>query len=34
MRNVYFLSENLKGRDHSDDLGVQGTIILEGILEK
>jgi hypothetical protein len=22
-------SENLKGRDHSDDIGVDGTIILE-----
>jgi hypothetical protein len=24
-----FLSENLKGRDHSEDLGVDGKIILE-----
>jgi hypothetical protein len=29
MRNAYkILSENLKGRDHSDDQGVDGTIIL------
>jgi len=26
--------ENLKGRDHSEDLGVDGNIILESILEK
>jgi hypothetical protein len=25
---------NLKGRDHSEDLGVYGRIILEWILEK
>jgi hypothetical protein len=29
-----FWSENLKGRDHSEDLGVGGKIILEWILEK
>jgi hypothetical protein len=30
MRNLYkFLSQNLKGRDHSEDLGVDGRIILE-----
>jgi hypothetical protein len=28
------LSENLKGRDHSEDLGVSGKIILEWILGK
>jgi len=27
-------SENLKGRDHSEDLGVGGRIILERMLEK
>jgi hypothetical protein len=27
-----FWSENLKGRDHSDDLGVDGRIMLECIL--
>jgi hypothetical protein len=27
-----FWSENLKGRDHLEDLGVGGRIILEGIL--
>jgi hypothetical protein len=26
---IKFLSENLKGRDHSEDLGVDGRIILE-----
>jgi hypothetical protein len=26
--------ENLKGRDHSEELGVNGEIILEWILEK
>jgi hypothetical protein len=29
-----FLSENLKGRDHSEDLGTDGKIILECILRK
>jgi len=29
-----FLSENRKGRDHSEDLGVDGKIILEWILGK
>jgi hypothetical protein len=29
-----FRSENLKGKDHSDDLGVGGKIILVWILEK
>jgi hypothetical protein len=28
------LSENLKGMDHSKDLGIDGRIILERILEK
>jgi hypothetical protein len=27
-----FLSENLKGSDHADNLGVEGKIILEWIL--
>jgi hypothetical protein len=27
-----FCLENLKGRDHSEDIGVDGRIILEGIL--
>jgi hypothetical protein len=27
-------SENLKGRDHLEDLGVDGKIILEWILQK
>jgi hypothetical protein len=29
-----FRSENLKRRDHSDDLGVGGMLILEWILEE
>jgi hypothetical protein len=29
-----FQSENLKGRDHSEDLGLDWRIILEWILEK
>jgi hypothetical protein len=29
-----FRSVNLKGRDHSEDQGVSGKIILEWILEK
>jgi hypothetical protein len=29
-----FWSEHLKGRDHSEDLGVDGKIILEWILGK
>jgi len=29
-----FWSENPKGRGHSEDLGVDGNIILEWILEK
>jgi hypothetical protein len=29
-----FWSENLAGREHSEDLGVDGRIILELILEK
>jgi hypothetical protein len=32
--NTKFWSENLKGRDHSEDLGVGGRIILEWILWK
>jgi len=35
MGNAYkFWSGNLKGRDHSEDLGIDGKIILELILEK
>jgi hypothetical protein len=29
-----FWSENVKGRDHSEDLDVDGKIIFEWILEK
>jgi hypothetical protein len=29
-----FLSGNLKGRDHSEDLGVDERIILEWIIDK
>jgi hypothetical protein len=34
MKNTIFLLENLKGRDHSEDLGVDGRITLECIFEK
>jgi hypothetical protein len=35
MRNSYEIqSENLKTRDHSEDVGVDGKIILEWILGK
>jgi hypothetical protein len=34
MRNAYKVVVNLKGRHHSEDLGVNGRIILEFILEK
>jgi hypothetical protein len=35
MRNAYeVLSENLKGRDHLENLGVDGKMILECILGK
>jgi len=33
MHTVFWL-ENLKGRDHSEDLGVDGRVILEWISEK
>jgi len=31
---IKFRSENLKGRDHCQDLDVDGQIILDWILEK
>jgi hypothetical protein len=35
MKNAYnILVGNLKGRDHSEDLGTDGKIILEWILGK
>jgi hypothetical protein len=34
IRNALFWSENLKGRDHSEDLGVDGRVIFEWILGK
>jgi hypothetical protein len=35
MRNAYkFWSENLKGRNHMEDLGIGRRIILEWIFEK
>jgi len=35
MRNVYsVLVRNLKGRDDSQDLGIDGKVILEWIFEK
>jgi hypothetical protein len=33
MHTIFWL-ENLKGNDHLEDLGVDGRIILEGILGK
>jgi hypothetical protein len=29
-----FLLENLKGKDHSEDIGIDGKVILEWILGK
>jgi hypothetical protein len=35
VRNAYTISVgNLKGKDHTEELGVDGKIILEWILEK
>jgi hypothetical protein len=34
MRNTIFWLENLMGRDHSEDLGVERKIILDRILGK
>jgi len=34
MRNAYKMSENVKGRDHLENPGVDGRIILEWIIEK
>jgi hypothetical protein len=34
MRNAYILVVNLKGRDHSEDLVVDGIILLKWILQK
>jgi hypothetical protein len=33
-RDEIFWLENLKGRDHSEDLGIDGKIILQWILGK
>jgi hypothetical protein len=33
MHTIFWL-EKVKGRDHSEDLGIDGRIILEGILGK
>jgi hypothetical protein len=33
VRNTKCSSQNLKGRDHAEDLGVDGRIILERIME-
>jgi hypothetical protein len=33
-RRFIAVSENLKGRDHSEDLGVDGRIISERIIKK
>jgi hypothetical protein len=35
IRHVYkFWLENLKGRDYSKDIGIDGKVILEWMLEK
>jgi hypothetical protein len=34
MRNTIFWWENLKGRDHSEDFGLDGRLISEWILGK
>jgi hypothetical protein len=35
VRNVYkILVEKLEGKEHSEDLGIDGTIILEWILSR
>jgi hypothetical protein len=34
MRNVYIVFENLKARSHLGEVGVDGKIVLEWILEK
>jgi len=34
MRKTKFWLENLKGRDHSEDLGTDGKMLLEWILGK
>jgi len=34
IRNTIFWLENLKGRDHLEDLSINGKIKLEWILEK
>jgi hypothetical protein len=33
-KHTKFWSENLKGRDNLEDLGIDGRIILEWIIEK
>jgi hypothetical protein len=32
--HTIFLLQNLKGIDHSEDLGIDGKVILECVLEK
>jgi hypothetical protein len=32
--HIVFQSENLKGRDHPEDISIDGRVILEKILEK
>jgi len=34
IKGKYGLVDNIKGKDQSEDLGVDGTITLEWILEK
>jgi hypothetical protein len=34
MRNTKFWSEDMNGRNHSEDLDVNGTVVVDWVLEK